>query len=127
MSNANNYVTALTIKIVTIAAGQTVSDAIDTGGATLLALYSPDSDDWVNGDLTFFASPDGITYTNKPIVDSVGDVYTQATVTKGEARSVDASVLAGFEFLKIKSSVTQTSEMQIKVALGPVIAQQNIG
>lgn len=123
--SASNYVPVLGTKTVTIADGGTVSTAINTKGATPLAMFLPAG--WTTADITFLASYDGTTFLTNALNDGANGVYKIAAAVANTPYALLPSVFAGLQAIKIVSSVAQSGGDNIIISFGPVISQQNIG
>lgn len=83
---------------VTIANGASLSNGIDIGTKTLLAIHMPAL--WTAANLTFQASEDGVTYDD--LYDGVG---TEKTIVVGATRYIYLTPAdwVGVPYLKIRS------------------------
>jgi len=97
-----------TTKTATIAQGASLSDAVDTGGLTILSILMPAT--WDAAVLTFQGSLDGVTYGN--VYDESGNEYTvQAAASR--AIGIDAaSPLLGFRYIKVRSGTAASAVNQ---------------
>ena len=100
---------------VTIANGASLSDAADMKGHSLVALEMPAA--WTAADITFEASPDGVTYNDVHI-----EAGTERTLTVAVDRFVlmDQTLWKGVRFLKVRSGtssvpVNQLAERSIRL------------
>ncbi len=108
----------LTVVVSTIAAGESLSDTIFTGGLPVCAIQMPAG--WDAAALTFQAAGD--------LAASVANVYDKegtelsATVAASRFIQLDPALLAGAKYLKIRSgtagtAVNQTAERKLVVVL----------
>jgi hypothetical protein len=89
---------------VTIANGQSLSNAIDLGAKVLSGILIPAA--WTAAGLSFQASDDlGVTWQN--LYDATGSevTITSAAVTAGRRISLDPSLFVGIDFLKVRSGI----------------------
>lgn len=89
--------------LATITSGQSVSNVVDLGSKTLLAIITPS--DWTAANLTFQVSTDGITYSN--MHDNAG---VESTVTAAASRYivVDPANWVGVKYIKVRSGTSGT-------------------
>lgn len=108
-------VLADTSNVVTILNGQTDSNAIDCGGATLLGFTMPAA--WTSADIKFKTSNDGITFVDHNIGSSTS-VPLQISVAANNSYALQQAVyLAGWKYLKIVSTVAQGADRVITLSL----------
>ncbi len=95
-----------TVKLVTIANGQSLSGQIDLEGYALVGIYMPAA--WTTANLTFLAS-DVTGGTFQDIYDDNGNP-ANAAANAGRCIGLDqiAGVLAPFRFLKLRSGTAST-------------------
>jgi len=101
----------------TIASGTSLSAAVDLSGRHITGILMPAG--WTAADLTFSASPDGVTY---------GDFYDETgeyslTVAAGVFVGLNIASLMGFRYLKVRSGtsgapVNQGADRDITLMLG---------
>ena len=108
----------LETRIVTIANGASLSDAIDLGGRKLVAIDMPAA--WTAASLTFQASADGTTY------DNLYDGATERAVVVGASyySALNIGDWVGVKFLKVRSGtagspVNQAAARTITLVLQP--------
>lgn len=100
--------------VATIAAGQTVSDAVEIQGK-LVGLYMPA--DWTAADIGFLAGPTAALATS-PIFDvGVARSIPSAQAVINRALSLDLSDWLPWNFIKITTSVAQVAERKITLIL----------
>lgn len=108
----------VSVVVATIAAGESLSDAVYTGGLVPCSLEMPAA--WDTADITFQAASDDEA--------SVADVYendgTELTIKAAASQfiSLDPTKLLGARYIKIRSgisasAVNQTLESKIKLAI----------
>ncbi|MET4628441.1 hypothetical protein ABIB83_005474 [Bradyrhizobium sp. I1.8.5] len=101
----------------TIAAGESLSDAVDCSAGKIVRLTMPA--DWLNAPLTFQISSDGLFYND--VFDNKG-IELKSVVVAGTAVIVPADYLAAANFIKFRSGtrdlpVTQPAERAFAIAL----------
>lgn len=90
---------ARTTTTVTIADGQSLSDAADLGDGTLLGVAVPAG--WGGPTVvTFQGSPDGVTFSD--IQDGAGE-YATVALAAGQAVAVDPAWFRPFRYVKVRS------------------------
>lgn len=88
---------------VTIANGQSLSDAVDLGDKVLCAIQMPDA--WTTASLTLQASYDGVTFADV----SAGGEYEVSSVAASKFLLLHTSyVFTGIRYLKIRSGTSGT-------------------
>jgi len=93
---------------VTIAAGQSLSSAVDIGEQTIVGIYMPAS--WTAASLTFQASPDGdVTFFEHY---NSGGVETTFTVAAGQYIAIDSTLWWGVYSLKLRSGTAGAPVVQ---------------
>lgn len=106
MANSNFYT-----KAVTIADGQTVSDAIllsDTYGQSVESLVAVvTAAGFTTADLTFQFSLDGTTYIAAK--NAAGTAITLSSVAASDWRAVDPTDFLSAKYLKVVASASQSS------------------
>ncbi|MCK1281348.1 hypothetical protein IVB46_39635 [Bradyrhizobium sp. 61] len=101
----------------TIAAGESLSDAVDCSAGQIVRLTMPG--DWLNAPLTFQISSDGLFFND--VFDNKG-IELKSIVVAGTAVIVPADYLAAASFIKFRSGtrdlpVTQPAERVFAIAL----------
>lgn len=89
---------------VTISNGQSLSGPVDMGAGRLFAIVMPAA--WTAANLTFQASPDGVTYSN--VFDSTG---TEVTFTAAASQYIINAVPVewiGVRYVKVRSGTSGT-------------------
>lgn len=99
---------------VTIAAGQALSPALDTGGLVLGGLLIPSG--WTTAVVTFQAAPDGVNYAD--VYDDQGnEVQVSAAPGRSIGADVIALVLGPWRYLKLRSGTAASPVAQAAAAL----------
>ena len=96
-----------TTKTATIASGASLSDAVDVGPHTGIAIHMPAS--WTTATLTFQVSDDGATY--RDLYDIYGTEY-QSQAAASRTILLPPSDFAGFQYLKIRSGTSAAAVNQ---------------
>lgn len=104
----------------TILSGAFLSAAVDLSAGRLAAILMPGA--WTAANLTFQASPDGVTYGNMRNQD--GSEYVVDVTTAGDFIQVPVGDFLGVRFVKVRSgtssaSVTQAADRAITLVLVP--------
>lgn len=97
----------------TIASGQSLSEAIDLGGTTLVGIQMPGS--WDAADLTLQAAADGSTFGN---VYAADDTELEIAAAASRFIRLDPAVMSPFAHVKIRSgtsgsAVNQTGDREL--------------
>lgn len=109
--NLSRYLGTTTVKsagrqsgTVTIANGQSLSGALDLGGATLAGIVMPSG--WTAAALTFQVSADGVTYQDLVVFDE----YTIASslVAASKTIGIPAGDFAAWRYVKVRSGTSGT-------------------
>lgn len=113
--NTANYPEA---KAATIAAGASLSGAVDLDGCHPVGLVMPAA--WTAASITFQVSLDGVTYNN--LYDSSGSEYT---ITTAASRRIilPPSDFAGVNYLKLRSGTSGAPVNQVAQAVIQVVAR----
>ena len=107
VSRVNSLNTNHFVSTVTIANGQSLSDAVNLGGSRLMNVMLPAT--WTTASITFQISLDGVTYGD--YFDYNGNEHT-GVATAGKPINVDPTVFADVQFLKIRSGTSGTPVAQ---------------
>ena len=91
-----------------IAATQTTSGTVRQAGTAIEGFIFPSN--WTNASVTFQVSLDGTTWFNLQDID--GGVVT-VTAVLGTAMMAPATLLRGWDFLRLVSSVAQTNAVTV--------------
>ncbi len=102
MPESRQYSDQRVYTTLTIANGQTLSDAADLHGTSLVGFYMPAA--WTAANITYKASQDNITFAD--IYDGSGNVKT-STVGASQFIPLDLSNFLGVRYLKLLSSASQ--------------------
>lgn len=99
---------------VTIAAGQALSPALDTGGLVLGGVLIPST--WTAALLTFQVSPDGTNFMD--LYDDQGnEVQLTAGASRGIGNDAIALALGSWRWIKLRSGTTASPVVQVAGAL----------
>ncbi len=104
-----------TYQDVTIASGETESDAIDTSGLVIIGIETPTL---TSSTLTFkVLSRDGVTYV--PVSDDAGTLY-DVTISRVGYSALDPSVMVGLQQLKIVGDSAEGADRTLRIVMRPV-------
>lgn len=117
MAIIENYLPRLCDQSATILSGQTQSNIVNVHGASLLALIIPLG--FTSATLTFDASLDGINFYS--LVDGYTGNPLQLVCSANTFSRVLPADFVAIQAFKIKSSVTQSSDVSIDVVCGPLL------
>lgn len=106
MAFANNLQSVAAV--FTVATSDTISAAVALGGARVLGIQMPAT--WTAAALTFLGSVDGSTYQS--IYDSAGSEVSITAVQAHYVALPDTSVLAGLNYLKVRSGTVGSPVQQ---------------
>ncbi|MCP5362084.1 MAG: hypothetical protein H6908_05580 [Hyphomicrobiales bacterium] len=109
MPTTNQYPNQNVHTTITIASGQTTSDAVDLRGTTLIAIQMPGS--WTSADISFQASIDGSTFYD--VYDSQGVAVTYAAGASQLISVHNVAAMAGLRYLKLVSSAAQGADRSL--------------
>lgn len=108
------------VKDITIAAGASLSAAIEVGEGVLNGIQMPAN--WTTASMTFQGSADGTTYSNLSSDDGDGTVteVTLGVTASGYLSALDPTIFAGLNYMKIRSGtagspVNQTNAAVVKL------------
>lgn len=99
------------LKTVTIASGQTVSDAADIGQFTLTGIKIPD--DVEGTELTFHGSVDGTNFFPINSPETAGSSIAAAISSVGAIIPLITDNFVGIQYLKVVSDSAQTGDAEI--------------
>lgn len=106
MTTKNNYLNNVIIPYtLTIANGDTDSEAFDCGGVTLKTIIMPSA--FTGTEITFKISPDGVTYYDYYNIDNV---KASITCSAGRAYGLGAIDFYSIKFLKIISNAAEAAD-----------------
>lgn len=108
MPESRQYSDQRVYTTITIASGQTLSDAADLHGTTLVGFYMPSA--WTAANITFKTSQDNVTFAD--IYDGAGNVKT-CTVAASQFIPLDLSNFLGSRYVKLASSASQGADRAI--------------
>lgn len=103
---------------VTVASGQTISEAIDLYGCTLAGIHVPSTFDGTT--ITLLTAPT-IGGTYNAVQDGDGNTFTITTAASRYAPIKNLAVVAGIRFLKLQCGSSQTTTDSVfALAVRPV-------
>jgi hypothetical protein len=110
-----NDLLAPSVRTVTIANGQTTSDALDCINGTVVGILTPAA--LTGTAFTFSVSADGVTYNTL-----YSDAGTAVSVTVAASRYIylDPTVFAGVRYVKVISGSAEGAQRIITLVLRPV-------
>lgn len=100
----------------TIASGQTESNAFDTTGLALIGFEKPET---TGTSFTFTTSSDG-TAAFVPVVDGEGNTYTRTAPATAAFVICQPSDTVGMQYIKLVSNSAEASDRTFKLALKPL-------
>ena len=109
----------VTFVTVTIASGETTSEAVDLGNKRLTGIFMPPA--WTAADITFEVSADGQNFV--PLNDTDGTLLTISAPAAANAYMLTAAALAlflGVRWLQVVSTNAQGGARTLTLAARPI-------
>lgn len=116
MQNVSDYPSFLSSVTAAIASGQTVSEAVDLAGTTLVGIQLPVA---LTGTALSFQAATSLGGAYQQMIDGNGNALSK-TVSQGKFLTLSPAEFAGVQFLKVVSNASEGASRALELVTRPV-------